>query len=69
MKSHLIYITLIILLFGLTAYGQTGAGSLLYDIGLRIDDSTLTSPDIDAEINDSPELLGQQMELEEELNR
>lgn len=69
MKSQLTYITLIVLLLGLTVYGQTGQGSLFYDIGLRIDDSTQVSPDVDAEINDSPELLGEQMELEEELNR
>ncbi len=69
MKSHLTYIILIVLLFGLTVSGQVGQGSLFYDIGLRIEDSTQTSPDVDTEIIDSPELLGQQMELEEELNR
>ena len=69
MKSQLTYITLIVLLLGLTVYGQTGQGRHFYDIGLRIDDSTQVSPDVDAEINDSPELLGEQMELEEELNR
>jgi TolA-binding protein len=53
------------LLIGLTVFGQSNPGSLLYDIGLMIEDTSKT----DAESIDSPELLGQQMELEEELNR
>lgn len=63
------YIILTILLSGLTAFGQTNPGSLLYDIGIRIDDTTKTTPDVNGETVDSPELMGQQMELEEELNR
>jgi len=63
------YIILIILLSGLTAFGQSNPGSLLYDIGIRIDDTTNTRSDINSDPIDSPELLGQQMELEEELNR
>jgi TolA-binding protein len=69
MKTLNAYIILTILLFGLTAFGQTNPGSLFYDIGIRIEDTTKVSPDTDNEPLDSPELLGQQMELEEELNR
>ena len=63
------YIILTILFFGLTAFGQTNPGSLFYDIGIRIEDTTKTGPDVKVETLESPELLGQQMELEEELNR
>ncbi|MBT3229162.1 MAG: tetratricopeptide repeat protein [Candidatus Marinimicrobia bacterium] len=59
------HIILAMLLIGLTVFGQSNPGSLLYDIGLMIEDTSKT----DAESIDSPELLGQQMELEEELNR
>jgi len=63
------YIILTILLIGLTAFGQTNPGGLFYDIGLRIEDSSSVSPELNAVSVDSLELMGQQMELEEELNR
>ena len=69
MKTLPLYIILTILLFGLTAFGQNNPGSLLYDIGIRIEDTTKTSSDMDTENINDPELMGQQMELEEELNR
>jgi len=63
------YIILTLLLLGLAAFGQTGPASLLYDIGLMIEDDNSVSADSVTQAIDSPELLGQQMELEEELNR
>ena len=65
----LTYIILIILFSGMTAFGQAGQGSLLYDIGLRIEDTTKTNSDLNVESVDSLAIFGQQMELEEELNR
>ncbi|MCF7826767.1 MAG: tetratricopeptide repeat protein [Candidatus Marinimicrobia bacterium] len=69
MKSLHTYITLTILLLGLTALGQNKPGSLFYDIGLMIEDSSKANPELSAESVDSLELMGEQMELEEELNR
>ncbi len=63
------YIILGLLLTSLTVFGQDAAGSLLYDIGLRIDDDQTSTPVLEEAHGDSLELLGQQMELEEELNR
>jgi len=63
------YIILVLCLIGLMAFGQTKPGNLLYDIGLMIEDTTKVEPNTDFNTIDSPELLGQQMELEEELNR
>lgn len=63
------YIILGFLLIAASVYGQDAAGSLLYDIGLRIDDNQTSTPVLNEAPGDSLELLGQQMELEEELNR
>jgi len=49
--------------------GQVGPASLLYDIGLMIEDTSQVTKDSTIKQADTPELLGQQMELEEELNR
>jgi len=69
MKRLHTYIILTILLLGLTAFGQNKPGSLFYDIGLMIEDSSKANPELSVESVDSLELMGQQMELEEELNR
>ncbi len=69
MKTFLNYIILSAFLIGLTAFGQSNPGSLLYDIGLMIEDSNRVNSESGSKPSDSPELLGQQMELEEELNR
>jgi len=69
MQSLRPYIILTTLLLGLSAFGQTAPASLFYDIGLMIEDSNQVAADSSSENLDSPELMGQQMELEEELNR
>lgn len=63
------YITLTFLIFSLSAFGQSAPASLFYDIGLMIEDSNQVVEDSSSQDIDSPESLGQQMELEEELNR
>lgn len=63
------YIALFILITGSLAFGQTGAGNLLYDIGLMIDDSTAATPKTPLENGTTPILTQEQQVLEEELNR
>ena len=63
------YIILSMLLLSLTAFGQKAPASLFYDIGLMIEDSIKATADSTEVPTETPEILGQQMELEEELNR
>ncbi|MCF6237277.1 MAG: tetratricopeptide repeat protein [Candidatus Marinimicrobia bacterium] len=63
------YIVLAVLVTGSLAMGQTGAGNLLYDIGLMIDDSSTAIPDNGLKNSFAPELSQKEQVLEEELNR
>lgn len=64
-----IYTVLLTLMVGLPLLGQTGAGSLFYDIGLRIEDSSKTATATALEKAESLILSQEQQDIEEELNR
>lgn len=58
----------IILISALAGFAQTGNGSLLYDIGIMINDTTKTTEGLTPDSNGEPILDQSQAALEEELN-
>ncbi|NQV30840.1 MAG: tetratricopeptide repeat protein [Candidatus Marinimicrobia bacterium] len=69
MNRHQIYIVLLLLFSGVLALGQTSTGNLFYDIGLMIEDSSTSAPDLEAENVDEHIFTQEEQQLEEELNR
>lgn len=69
MNRNSAYIIVTMLVFGLSALGQTNPSSLFYDIGLRIEDSSRVSPETELENGETPILSQEREALEEELNR
>jgi len=69
MNHHQTHIIILFLFTGLLAFGQTSPSKLFYDIGLMIDDSSKSTPSLEAE-NGSEHFFSQEEQaLEEELNR
>lgn len=66
MQSNQRHITIMLLITSSLVLGQTGTGSLFYDIGLMIDDSVQT--DSSHQNIEAPILTQEQEVLEEELN-
>jgi len=68
MGFRFLHITLFILIAFVTISGQAKPGSLLYDMGLMIEDSNKVSPESTTGNRDAAVLTQEQEALEEELN-